>query len=220
MASSFHSIMSDTHSKHSQDSTGGFWSFANIIIGALIAGVALSWGVALVRGGIVASQRLRAPQAEPAPAVAAAAPAATAPAAGGAAAAPVVSGPVQELALGPDAVNPMLFSVKLLKARAGQPIKLTFDNSGSAAPQPHNVVVGKAGSKDALTAASVKIMTDPAGMGKGFVPEDPAVLAAIKMLQPGGKDSVTFTLPAAGDYPFMCMFPGHGILMNGVIHAE
>jgi azurin len=76
------------------------------------------------------------------------------------------------------------------------------------------------GSKDALTAASVKIMTDPAGMAKGFVPEDANVIAAIKLVQPGSKDSVTFTVPAAGDYPFMCMFPGHGILMNGIIRVE
>jgi azurin len=114
----------------------------------------------------------------------------------------------------------MLFNTKLLKAKAGQPIHLTFDNVGSAAPQPHNVVIGKVGSKDALTAASVKIMTDPAGMGKGFIPEDPAVIAAIKLVQPNAKDSVTFTLPAPGEYPFMCMFPGHGILMNGIILAE
>jgi azurin len=199
------------HAHSKENTSGGFWATANIFFGIIIAGIALVWGVALVRGAIASAQKKRAPVV-----AVEAAPAATATAA---AAAPA-STEIQELTLGPDAANPMLFNTKELKAKAGQPIKLTFENTGSVAPLPHNVIIGKAGSKDALTQASTKIMTDPAGMAKGYVPEDPAVIAAIKLVQPGGKDSATFTLPAPGDYPYMCMFPGHGILMNGIIKAE
>jgi azurin len=211
-----------SHHTHTKDSSGGFWSIANVLIGLFIAGIALFWGAALVKGAIAASQKIRAPVEEATPAATPAAAAPTTPVAGTApaSATAAATGAAQELTLGPDAANPMLFNAKELKAKAGQPIKLTFDNSGSAAPLPHNVVVGKAGSKDALTQAATKIMTDPAGMAKGYVPEDASVIAAIKLVQPGAKDSVTFVLPAPGEYPYMCMFPGHSILMSGVLKAE
>jgi azurin len=30
---------------------------------------------------------------------------------------------------------------------------------------------------------------------------------------------VTFTAPAAGDYPYICTFPGHYMTMRGVMHV-
>jgi azurin len=36
----------------------------------------------------------------------------------------------------------------------------------------------------------------------------------------GKEEVLEFTLPAAGDYPFVCSFPGHGIIMRGVLHAK
>jgi azurin len=205
-----------SHHTQTKDSAGGFWSLANVLIGLLLAGFTLTCGVVLVSGSIDASRKIRQPEEEAPPPVSAAAAAAAAATVATAAA----SGATQEITLGPDAANPMLFNAKELKAKAGQPIKLIFDNSGSAAPLPHNVVIGKAGSKAALTQAATKIMTDPAGMAKGYVPEDPNVIAAIKLVQPGAKDSVSFTLPAPGEYPYMCMFPGHSILMSGTLKAE
>jgi uncharacterized cupredoxin-like copper-binding protein len=108
--------------------------------------------------------------------------------------------------------------LKLYQGRTRQ-TELTFDNA-AAVPLPHNVIVGKAGSKDALFAAAMKIATDPQGMAKGYVPDDANVLAHTKLVQPGQKETIEFVLPAAGAYPYMCTFPGHSILMNGVITAE
>jgi azurin len=34
------------------------------------------------------------------------------------------------------------------------------------------------------------------------------------------EETLEFTLPAPGDYPFVCSFPGHGILMRGVLKAK
>ena len=113
----------------------------------------------------------------------------------------------------------MAFNTKEFKVKAGKAIKLTFDNN-AAVPLPHNVVIGKAGGKEALMAAAMKIATDPQGMAKGYVPEDPIVLAHTKLVQPGQKETIEFSLPSPGDYPFVCAFPGHSIMMNGVIKAE
>lgn len=202
-----------SHSSHSTKESGSSaWSFLNLVIGAAIALFAGFWGIAFVAGGISASAAKHAPKVE-APASAPAAAAAPA------APAPVPSGPAQEITLKPDAINPMAFNAKAFTVKAGQTVKLTFDNQ-SAVPLPHNVIVGKAGTKDALMAAAMKVATDPQGMTKGYVPEDPAVLAHTKLVQPAGKETIEFVLPSPGDYPYMCTFPGHSILMNGNIKAE
>ena len=201
------------------ESGGSFWGFVNKLIGLFLVLFAGFWGVAFVIGGINAARKIRTPVEAAAPAAPAAAADTAAPAAATAAPAPAATGPAQELVLKPDAVNPMAFNAKALTVKAGQPVKLTFDNA-AAVPLPHNVIVGKAGSKDALFAAAMKIATDPQGMAKGYVPEDANVLAHTKLVQPGQKETIEFVLPTAGAYPYMCTFPGHSILMNGVITAE
>ncbi len=214
--------MSHPAADHSNES-GSFWNIANLVIGACIALFAGFWGVSFIWGGMEAAQRIRAPKpvevSAPQPEAAAPTPA-TAATAAAAAAAAVPAGPAQELVLGPDAVNPMAFNKKTFTVKAGQPVKLTFSNSGGAAPLPHNVIVGKVGSKDALMAAAMVIMTDPQGMAKNYIPADPNVIASMKLVQAGQSDSLTFTPAAAGDYPFMCTFPGHSMMMNGVITAQ
>ena len=210
------------HSNTSTPESGGSaWSLINVILAAGFSVVTLFIGGSLVISGIQASNEKHSPKVD-APKAEAAAPApAAAPAAAGAAAAPVVaSGPSQDLELTPDAVNPMAFATKSFTVKAGQPVKLTFSNK-AAVPLPHNVIVGKTGTKDALFAVAAKLMTDPAGMTKGFIPENcPEMLAHTALLQPGQTETITFVCATPGDYPYMCMFPGHTMLMNGTIKAE
>jgi|GEM_PF-2467757 len=202
------------HSSSSSSASGGsVWSLINVLLAIGFAVVTLSLAGSLVWSGFWASGAKNAPKAA---SKAPAAPAAAAPAAS----AVIPSGPAQELALTPDAVNPMAYSIKLFNVKAGQPVKLTFSNK-AAVPLPHNVVVGKAGSKDTLMAAAMKIMTDPNGMAKGYIPDDcPDIIAHTKLVQPGQSETITFVCPAPGEYPYMCMFPGHSMMMNGTIKAQ
>ena len=62
--------------------------------------------------------------------------------------------------------------------------------------------------------------TMPDAMAKGFIPDSPDIIAHTKLVQMGQSDTVEFSLPAAGEYPYICTFPGHGILMNGSITVE
>lgn len=210
-------MANSTHS--TAESGGSFWALVNKLIGIALVLFAGFWGVAFVIGGISAARKIRTPVEAAAPAAAADTAAPATATAAPATAAPAATGPAQELVLKPDAVNPMAFNAKALTVKAGQPVKLTFDNA-AAVPLPHNVIVGKAGSKDALFAAAMKVATDPQGMAKGYVPEDANVLAHTKLVQPGQKETIEFVLPSPGAYPYMCTFPGHSILMNGVITAE
>lgn len=220
--------MANAHSS-SSESGGSAWSFLNILLAGAFALVTLFLGGSLVVSGFAASRakhgpKVEAPKADVAAAPVAGAPAtAAAPAAAGAApAAAAASGPEQVLELTPDTVNPMAYATKAFNVKAGQPIKLTFTNK-AAVPLPHNVIVGKAGTKDALMGAAMKIMTDPAGMTKGYVPDAaacPEMLAHTMLVQPGQSETITFVCATPGSYPYMCMFPGHSMLMNGIITAE
>jgi azurin len=43
------------------------------------------------------------------------------------------------------------------------------------------------------------------------------VLAYTQMAPSGTTSEVTFTAPAAGAYPYICTFPGHYMMMKGVL---
>lgn len=206
-------------------SQNGFWFLANIGLGGFFAIFALYWGANLVLGGIKASQKLRAPvvaavaaEAPTAPVAAPAAPAAKTEAAA-APAAPSTAG-VAEVTIKPDLANPLMYDTKTFTVKTGQTVKLTFNNTHPAVPQPHNWVLGKVGTKDKLLAAAMAVMTDPKGLEKGYIPDSPDVLQHTKLLQPNTSETVEFVAPAPGDYPYICTFPGHGIMMNGVMKVE
>lgn len=120
----------------------------------------------------------------------------------------------EDLVLHPDAANPLMYDKKTLAAKAGK-IKLTLENK-SAVPQPHNLLILKPGSKDKVIALANAMLTDPNAMAKDYIPESPDIIAHTKLIQPGQTGTVEVELEA-GEYPYLCTFPGHSILMNGVL---
>lgn len=127
----------------------------------------------------------------------------------------------QAVTLKPSMANPMMYDNNAFTVKAGQKVVITFDNTKASAPLPHNVVICKPGTKDKVIAASNAMLTDPSGMDKSYVPDTPDVLAKMKFVQPGQTGTLEFTAPAdAGDYPFICTFVGHAILMNGIMKVE
>jgi azurin len=120
--------------------------------------------------------------------------------------------------LKPHPTNPMGYATSEFTVKAGQKVKVTFANIGGLAPQPHNFVLCNPGTLDKVGAAVNAMMTDPAAMAKNFTPDSPDILAKMKLVQPGQTESIEFTAPAGvGDYPFLCTFPGHWLLMRGVV---
>jgi azurin len=127
----------------------------------------------------------------------------------------VLAEDVTELVLMPDAANPLMYDKKALAAKAGVKIKITLDNK-SAIPQPHNLMVLKPGTKDKIIALANAMLTDPNAMAKDFIPDSPDIIQHTKLIQPGQSGFIEVTLEA-GEYPYLCTFPGHSILMNGVL---
>lgn len=125
---------------------------------------------------------------------------------------------VIELKPSSNVATPLAYEKTEFTAKAGSKIKLVFNNSVAAVPQPHNIVLCKPGTGDKVAGAAMAMLTDPNGMAKSYVPESADIIAHTKFAQPGQTESVEVTLPAeVGDYPFFCSFPGHSAIMKGVL---
>ncbi len=129
---------------------------------------------------------------------------------------------VATIELKPDSKNPLGYDKTELSVTAGQKVKLTLNNTGSIAPQPHNFLLLKPGKLDAVGALANAMLADPQGMAKSYIPDAAKadIVVNTKLVQPNQSETIEFTAPAeAGDYPYMCTFPGHWMLMRGVMHV-
>jgi azurin len=130
---------------------------------------------------------------------------------------------VAVIELKPHAQNPLGYDKTDLTVKPGQKVKLTLNNTGSIAPQPHNFLLVKVGKDMVVGNQANAMMTDPQGMAKSYIPEAAKedILAHTKLVQPNQSETIEFTAPTEpGDYPYLCTFPGHWLLMKGVMHVK
>ena len=113
-------------------------------------------------------------------------------------------------------VEKMRYDTPELTVKAGKKIQLTFANPDF---MPHNIVLVNPGKADVV---AMKAMTLGAnGFAVGFVPESPDIIWSSKLLDNGKEEVIEFTAPAKpGDYPYVCTFPGHHLLMRGMLHVK
>jgi putative membrane-bound dehydrogenase-like protein len=114
-------------------------------------------------------------------------------------------------------VGTMKYDATEFTATAGKPVAIIYENPDSL---QHNIIIGAPGTLEKLGAAADAMATRPQAMEKSFVPDMPEVLAKCKMLDPGQRTVIKFTLEKPGDYPFLCTFPTHWKIMHGVIKAQ
>jgi azurin len=129
---------------------------------------------------------------------------------------------VVEVELKPSPANPMMWDKVEFSAKPGQKVKLTVNNASSV-PLPHNFVLVKPGKDMVIGNAALAMAADPTAMAKSYIPEASKadIIAFTKLVQPNAKEVLEFTAPAeAGDYPYICTFPGHFLLMKGVMHVK
>ena len=59
------------------------------------------------------------------------------------------------------------------------------------------------------------------GFAKGFRPDSPNILFGTRMLDSKQEETIEFNAPATpGDYEFVCTFPGHSMLMRGIMKVR
>lgn len=124
-----------------------------------------------------------------------------------------------EITLTADKVQ-FIFDIKEFTVKPGQKVKVTLVNpEDSVTRQPHNVLFVKPGKKDVVGMAANTAMTDPEFLTtKQAVPESDDILHYSKLVQPGEEDVLEFTAPSEpGEYPYLCTYPGHWAIMNGVM---
>lgn len=108
--------------------------------------------------------------------------------------------------------NAMAYAVTRLEAPAGSTVRIVMDNSATTSPaMVHNVVVLRGGEAD------VQRVGRAAAGAADHIPDDPAVVSATPLAGPGQKTAVVLTMPPAGEYPFICTYPGHFQSMQGTL---
>lgn len=135
---------------------------------------------------------------------------------------PTLAEEVAEVTLTADKVQ-FIFDKTAFTVKAGQKVKIKLINpADSVTRQPHNVLIVKPGKKDVVGMAANAGLTDPEFMTtKQAVPDSEDILFHSKLIQPGEEDVLEFEAPSEpGEYPYMCTYPGHWMLMNGVMTVE
>lgn len=126
---------------------------------------------------------------------------------------------IQEITLKPDATG-MKFDITEFTVTAGKKVKLTFDNT-SPVPLPHNVLILKPGTLQKVGMLANAMLTDPQALAKEYIPESDDILFHTSLIQPTEKEVLEFTAPEEpGEYPYTCTFPGHWMVMQGVMTVE
>jgi len=112
----------------------------------------------------------------------------------------------------------MKFAVEELSAKAGEKVGIVLRNNDPTQLM-HNFVLVKPGQKDAVVQAALAI--GPDAIQRNFVPDSDAIIAATPIVLPDKAYTLWLTIPAEpGDYPYVCTYPGHGILMHGVLKVK
>lgn len=114
----------------------------------------------------------------------------------------------------------MLFSTQQFSATVGQPVKIVFTNEDAT---DHNLVIVQPGKLADVGMAANEMARDPRNAASDFIPHEKAdlILHATPMIGPNRSAKVSvlrFKAPdEPGIYPFVCTFPGHWVVMNGIM---
>jgi azurin len=111
----------------------------------------------------------------------------------------------------------MKFSLPEFTVKPGQRVQLTLTNPDD---MQHNVLLLRPGTTEAVGALADAMAKMPDAAENDYVPPTPDVMAFSKLVDPGQSVTIEFTAPRqAGEYPYICSFPGHWRIMRGVMHV-
>lgn len=108
--------------------------------------------------------------------------------------------------------NELKFAQTEFTVEAGRQVKLVFRNTASIQGMSHNVVI--LNSEEAINRVGQAAI---AAVENEYIPEDDAILFHTPLAAPGQTVEVTFVAPGAGTYYYTCTFPGHYVVMRGVM---
>ncbi len=103
------------------------------------------------------------------------------------------------------------YNLNNFSVKAGSKVKVTFLNPDVI---PHNLLIVEPGSRAEIGNQAIAMGADAVKKA----PKNSKILHGTKMLEAGQKETLEFTAPSKpGDYEFICTFPGHWAVMNGIM---
>lgn len=115
------------------------------------------------------------------------------------------------------AMDNLQFSEKKLQAKPGEVIKLKFVNPDVV---PHNWALLQPGTLEQVGDLANKLIGSPEAYLKQYVPDSDAVICFTDIIEPGSEFAIYFKAPEKpGRYPYLCTFPGHWMVMNGILEV-
>ncbi|MEZ6062812.1 MAG: plastocyanin/azurin family copper-binding protein [Planctomycetaceae bacterium] len=109
----------------------------------------------------------------------------------------------------------MRYDTTVFAVEAGRPVQIVLFNEDL---MPHNFVITRPDTMKDVALAGAALGTNPGLNGQLYVPDTPDVMYAMKMVNAGQHESLTFTAPdEPGEYPYVCTFPRHWMRMYGVM---
>ena len=130
----------------------------------------------------------------------------------------VVSDHVNSIDIKIEANDQMKFNLSEIKVTARSVVNLTLVHVGKLpiTTMGHNFVLLKKGTNVAEFAVAAMAAKD-----NGYVPLNTTdVIAYTEVVGGGSSTTLSFTTPEAGEYDFICSFPGHYSIMKGLFIVE
>lgn len=116
-----------------------------------------------------------------------------------------------------DAVK-MDYSIEDFTVKKGSSVEIHFSNKDII---KHNLLILKPGSLELVGGLADDLATSAAGVKSQWVPNVPEVLFYTPLLSEDEKFILKFKAPDKhGEYPFVCTYPTHWRMMNGVMNVE
>ena len=110
------------------------------------------------------------------------------------------------------------FATREINAKSGEPIMFTLVNPDVV---PHNWALIQPGSLQRFGAAANRLIASPEAVARQYVPDSKDLICYTDIVDPKSESTIFFYAPEKpGRYPFVCTFPGHWMVMNGVLTVE
>ncbi len=117
-----------------------------------------------------------------------------------------------------DTAGNLSYATRSFTVKAGEPITFTLQNPDVV---PHNWALIKPGTLHRVGDLANKLISNPEAAARQYIPESSDVLVYTDIVLPREKFTISFKAPQEpGRYPYLCTFPGHWLVMNGVMIVE
>jgi putative heme-binding domain-containing protein len=110
------------------------------------------------------------------------------------------------------------YATREFTVKASERLAFTLSNPDVV---PHNWVLVQPDALQVVGQLGNQMIVSPEAFARQYIPKSDKIIVHTDIVSPGDKQTIYFPAPAKpGRYPFLCTFPGHWMVMNGVMVVE